>query len=59
MPFEYNAALWGMTEIDSEPGGSEPLANTGAGDPVIAALAGVFAVVVGLAIATRVSRRRV
>jgi LPXTG-motif cell wall-anchored protein len=50
----YNAALWGMTQI-----GDEPLANTGADNSAIATLAGVFAVVVGLALATRVSRRRV
>jgi len=58
-PFTYNAALWGMTKIGPAQNNGEPLANTGPSDPAIAALAGVFAVVVGLAIATRVSRRRV
>jgi hypothetical protein len=58
-PFDYNAALWGMTQIGAEQIDSEPLANTGIDNPAIAALAGVFAVAIGLAIAVRVSRRRV
>jgi hypothetical protein len=58
-PFEYNAALWGMTKIDAEQGGSEPLANTGADVPSITLLSGVFAVLVALAVAMRISRRRV
>jgi LPXTG-motif cell wall-anchored protein len=58
-PFEHNAALWGMTEIDGERGNSEPLANTGGQHSSIAALAGVSALIASLAIATRVARRRV
>lgn len=52
-------AQWELTEDEGGSGGGEPLANTGAGDTSLAALGGVFAVIVGLAIATRVSRRRV
>jgi hypothetical protein len=49
---EYNAALWGMTQVGGD------LANTGTDATGIAMLGGGFAIVGALAAAARVSRRR-
>lgn len=52
-------AQWELSESEGEPDDGDSLANTGVPDTAFPALFSVFAVVVGLGIATRVSRRRV
>ena len=51
-PFDYNAALWGMTQVSGD------LADTGTDATGIALLGGGLAVVGALTAAVRVSRRR-
>lgn len=52
-------AQWELTETGGGQGGSESLTNTGADSSALTALASAFALAVTVAVATRVSRRRV